>query len=68
VRTNNARKKAKADDALAIFMFQAFVINKSNLLVKDGPQQLLISWLFFFSMRKKQVEFFQGSIAQQELL
>src|SRR5678809_1669019 len=57
VRPNNAGKKTKANDTLAIIVFQAFVIDKGNLLIKYGAQQLLIPWLFFFCMRKEQVSF-----------
>src|SRR5689334_9546541 len=62
VRTNNARKKTKSNDALAIFMFEALIIDKGNLLIQDCPQKLLISWLFFFCMRKEQVRFFRDQL------
>src|SRR5262245_25818896 len=62
VSANNACKKAEANDALAILMFQAFIIDKRNLVGQHSLQQLLISRLLLFGMRKKQVGLFWNQL------
>jgi hypothetical protein len=50
MRTYYTCKKTKSNDALPVFMFQAFIINQGNLLAKDGLQQGLIIHLLFTGM------------------
>ena len=57
VCSHHAGKKAEADDALAIFVLHAFVVDQGNIFCDDGLQQLLIIGLFFAGVRKEQIGF-----------
>src|SRR3954454_8125374 len=51
--THYSRKKTKTNNTLPVLMFQTFIINQSNFFINHYMYQLLIVWLFLFSVRKK---------------
>ena len=55
VSADHAGKKPKTKDALAVIMFQAFVIDQRDLSVQDRPKHSLIIRLLFFCMGEEKI-------------
>lgn len=57
MRTYYACKEPETEDALAIFMHEAFIIDERDVLFEYGVQHGLVLWLLFFRMGEKEVCF-----------
>ena len=52
---NDTSKKAKADDALAVFVFQALIIDQGNIIFNHGLHESTVIGLHFLGMRKEHI-------------
>ena len=53
-----AGEKSEPDDALSIFVFQAFIVDEGYFLFNDGLQQQPVMRLFLFCVREEEICFF----------
>ena len=57
VSADDAGEKAKPQDALAVVMFEAFIIDECDLFVEDSLEHLLVGGLLLAGMRKEKIGF-----------
>ena len=67
VRAHYPRKKSETQDALAVVMGKAFIIDQRITTLQKGPEKSLVRRLFFLSMGKETVGFIFDELGYGDL-
>jgi hypothetical protein len=59
VCTHHSGKEPESEYPLAVFMYQAFIVDQGNIALQNGLQHMFVVWLLLTCVGKEQV-FFPG--------